>query len=199
MLLVAVALVWTGVAVGAQDWAAIHEQMERSILPMKVTGADGMTGTCSAVVIADNRVLSAAHCTQDKASYTIDNRDAQLIRKNDVLDLAAFKVNLRGARPVLLATERPRPGSPIAVVGFPFGAETLAIQIGNVARHDDAPSTWLAVDIIPGNSGGAVVDANGNFVGLTQGFLYIGPAHLGYVARLDVVRDFIQDLPPDKS
>lgn len=185
----------------AADWSDIYAQRASAVPIVEIgNGQDG--GHCAGVVInaADGYVLTAAHCVVDDTpgySYTVDKRDGTVVRVNHVLDLAVIKTRLRkGTATLPLASTFPRVGSSVAVLGYPFGARTLTIQVGILANPDVDGYAWMNADLLPGDSGGAIVNDRGELVAVTCGYLYSGPAHIGRAVALETLRDFVEDLLP---
>src|SRR5207237_10678094 len=94
------------------------------------------------------------------------------------------------------------PGQLVVAVGRPMGLSNSATMgiISSVARQADAasPVAYVQTDapINPGNSGGALVDVNGNLVGIntfimTQGG---GSEGLGFALPAPVVKMMYRDL-----
>lgn len=180
----------------AADWPDVYAQRASAVPVVDVSNG----GYCSSVVInaADGYVVTAAHCIADEAvSYTVDHVDASVVRVNRLLDLAVVKLRLRkGATTLPLAAAFPRVGSAVAVLGYPLGARTLTMQVGVVANPDVDGLAWVNADLLPGDSGGAIVNAAGELVGITSGYRAAGAAHIGRVVPLETIRAFVEDLLP---
>lgn len=155
-------------------------------------------GICTAVVIAEGLALTAAHCvdTEHKLSVTFQNRDAELIRTNKILDLAVIKFQPDGEVPVALAESSPNAGDSIMVAGYPFGIEQMALQFGHVALKVERTTKlmWLDVELIPGDSGGPVFTLDGKLIGINVAIFSSGPAKMSAAVPFETVRDFIKPL-----
>jgi S1-C subfamily serine protease len=185
----------------AADWADVYAQRARAIALVELSNTDGDGGHCTGIVInaADGYVLTAGHCIEETAgfSYAVDRRDASVVRVNHVLDLAVLKTRLRKEATTLpLAPAVPAVGSSVAVLGYPFNARTLTMQAGIVANPDVEGFAWMNADLLPGDSGGAIVNDAGELVAVTSGTLYRGPAHIGVTVGLETLRGFVEDLLP---
>ncbi len=112
---------------------------------------------------------------------------AKYVADSIPLDLALIKVDrllgTGGVRPIppdftvpfvkLADSDGVRHGEPIAVVGFPgVGGDSVSVNQGNVSgfiADDGNRKTWLKVDATgagPGSSGGPVVNARGDQIGV---------------------------------
>ena len=100
--------------------------------------------------------------------------DARIVGVDRDLDLALLKVSATGLRPMPLGDyQNIRQGQLVFVVGAPEGF-TNSVTMGlvsAVARQPDPddPMTYIQTDaaINPGNSGGALVNVDGELVGVT--------------------------------
>ena len=141
-----------------------------------------LLGTGSGVVIDENAgyILTNHHVTESGKSYEveIDNKkyEAILIRSDPNNDLAIIKllespssllsipINISGSL-----------GEKIYSAGFPrlgqMGKDIKITEgiISSVSFLNDPSKFQISCPITNGNSGGALIDKNGNLVGITQG------------------------------
>ena len=154
-------------------------------------------GLGSGVIVTDDGyILTNNHVIDDAdAVYirTFDNRkiDAKVIGKDPKTDLAVIKVNAKGLKPIVIGdSDKLRVAEWVIAIGSPLGenfARTVTQGIvsakgrANVglADYEDFIQTDAAIN--PGNSGGALVNINGELVGIntaiasrTGGFEGIG-------------------------
>ena len=157
------------------------------------------------IVTGDGYILTNNHVIDDAdAIYirTFDNRkiDAKVIGKDPKTDLAVIKVNAKGLKPIVIGdSDKLRVAEWVIAIGSPLGenfARTVTQGIvsakgrANVglADYEDFIQTDAAIN--PGNSGGALVNINGELVGIntaiasrTGGFEGIGFAVPSNMAR----------------
>jgi putative serine protease PepD len=130
-------------------------------------------------------VLTAAHVVDGASSITVmfqngTSRSAQLLGEDRAWDVAVIKVDPTGIplHPLPLGSSRTlRVGDYLAAIGDPFGYDR-SLSTGVVAGLDrtiSAPNGFNIAHAIqtdaalnPGNSGGPVLDANGNVVGIAD-------------------------------
>lgn len=187
-------------AAHAAEWADVVPTVERSVLRLHLGDDNGNEGTCSAIVINAEKgyLLTAAHCvTTDDHIVVGKDRTATLVISNRLLDLAVLKTKLRKeATAIVLAPTSPRLGAPVGVLGFPFGARSLTLQVGVVANPDVDDRMWVDGNLLPGDSGGAIINNAGHLVGVTSAFKYFAAAHIGVAVPLDTLRAFVADYLP---
>ena len=162
-----------GAAAGPLDLAA------SAVVP--ITSGANLVG--SGVVVAQDRVLTAAHVIDDAAAAAgADSRvllGAQGVRY-DVIgmdrtrDLALLAVSLPGIQPIVWGDSRSlQRGDEVVVLGYPIGLESVSLTRGAVSSVSQVVdgATFIQTDaaINPGNSGGALVDARGRLVGINVG------------------------------
>jgi serine protease Do len=165
------------------------------------------------IVSSDGYILTNNHVI-DKADAisirTFDNRkiQARIVGKDPKTDLAVIKVNAGGLKPIVIGnSDRLRVGEWVIAIGSPLG-ENLARTVtqgivsakgrANVglADYEDFIQTDAAIN--PGNSGGALVNINGELVGIntaiasrTGGFEGIGfavPSNMAQKVLTSLVR-----------
>jgi len=150
----------------------------------------GVIVTDDGYILTNNHVIDGADVVYIR---TFDNRkiEAKVIGKDPKTDLAVIKVNAKGLKPILIGdSDKLRVGEWVIAIGSPLG-ENLARTVtqgivsakgrANVglADYEDFIQTDAAIN--PGNSGGALVNINGDLVGIntaiasrTGGFEGIG-------------------------
>jgi S1-C subfamily serine protease len=136
------------------------------------------------VVSEDGHVLTNNHLAGNCSSVHVRLRDGtdqvvSVFAHDEINDLALLVLP---TRPSSVASFRSgkavRPGEPVVVVGFPL-SQTLAsganVSTGSVAAlagiYDDSRFLQFSAPIQPGNSGGPVLDAGGNVIGIATATL----------------------------
>lgn len=142
------------------------------------------------IVSADGLVLGSAHAVLGAAETWVELRDghqwrARIVGLDPQLDLAVLKIDARGLPVLAVAHDDPRPGQWVAAIGAPFGFEQ-SISAGMVSAFPRELPGVAGVGLVqtdvainPGSSGGPLLDACGQVVGMSamifssQG-LYVG-------------------------
>lgn len=186
------------------DWAATVAAVEKQVPRIEVLQVGKSDpGICSGVIVNTTYALTAAHCFGDgttdpfKAGITVAGDHGTLVRINTVKDVAVIKIDdVSSLMP--LAPSTPAAGSEVAIVGYAFGSKQLHSQFGRVSNPLDRDTGLLVlnVDLLFGDSGGAVINAKGQLVGMTAAVRYSGPAHLGLAVPVEALRSFLKPFLP---
>ncbi len=184
------------------DWQATIVTAKPSIVRVEVKVGDER-GTCTGVVLSTDPgyVATCAHCLKHDAAesiaVTVNGRHATVQAENALLDIAVLSFKAKSEKAVTLAPDQPQPGAPVAVLGFPFGADEVMPQAGIVSGYNhESRLMWLNVEVIFGDSGGLAFDTQARLVGMTSKIFSQGQAHMGAAVPLDAVRDFVEDYLP---
>lgn len=166
----------------ARSLPDVIAQVEPSVVTVQVPGGLG-----SGVVYRPDIVVTNQHVVGNARTVQLHfadgtTADGSVLAADAVTDLAVIR-SVRGNLPPLpLRTDLPRPGETALALGSPLGLENT-VTAGIVSavgrelpgRAAGAPTGLIQTDapISPGNSGGALVDAAGNLIGINE--IYISP------------------------
>jgi S1-C subfamily serine protease len=132
------------------------------------------------VVDAQGLVVTAGHVVADTDQIVVKLADqrvlaAQLVGTDADTDIALLRIDYATPRPPPLGRAGTlRPGHWVLAVGEPYGLNrsVSAGVVGGTDRHfvDDPELLYIQTDLAlnPGNSGGPLVDAAGNIVGMNM-------------------------------
>lgn len=140
-------------------------------------------GSGSGVIIsADGYIVTNAHVVEDADALKVlidgEEVDAILVGSDPVTDLAVVKIDRTGLPAATLGdSDKVRVGELAVAIGNPLGndlAGTVTMGIISATnrtievdgQYIDVLQTDAAIN--PGNSGGALVDQNGNVIGITS-------------------------------
>lgn len=173
-------------------------------------------GEGSGVIIGDDGiVVTNAHVVADADAVQVTFADASqveatVVGADELTDIAVLRIDRDGLPAVELAEGLPEVGEMVIAIGNPFGFENTVTAgiISGLERSLPAEATQSAglVDLIqtdaaisPGNSGGALVDAEGRVVGINVA--YIPPAggavSIGFAIPAPTVASVSEDLLDD--
>jgi S1-C subfamily serine protease len=176
----------------------VAERLAPSVANLRVTrrtrgGAMPSGGGSAVVLTADGFLLSNAHVVAGRgaggrASF-VDGRELsfEVIGRDELSDLAVLRADARDLSPATLGdAERLRVGQLVVAIGNPHGfagsvtagvvsalGRSLPARVGRQSRViDNVIQTDAALN--PGNSGGALVNGDGEVVGVNTAVAGIG-------------------------
>jgi len=134
------------------------------------------------IVSSDGYILTNHHVVEAADQIEVALSDgrkaaAHVIGSDPETDLAVIKIELAGKFPAITFghSEQARIGDFVLAIGNPFGVgETVTMGIVSALKRDHLGlstfENFIQTDaaINPGNSGGALVDTNGNLIGINS-------------------------------
>ena len=190
------------------------EAVAPSVVTIFVAGAQGEGAGSGVIWDEEGRIVTNNHVVEGAGELEValangTRLDARVIGADSRTDLAVVDVDREGLPAARFARGLPRVGELAIAIGSPLGlANTVSAGIVS-ALHRDLPSGGLTpalIDLIqtdaaisPGNSGGALVDADGAVIGVNVA--YIPPearaVSIGFAIPAPVVRDVVPQLIED--
>ncbi|HZD10209.1 MAG TPA: trypsin-like peptidase domain-containing protein [Candidatus Binatia bacterium] len=163
----------------------------------------GRNGAGSGVIIhEDGLIITNAHVIRHGAPHIIlnggDDLRGRVLAYDEALDLAAVSANGAGLQALPLGdSARLRPGSLVIALGHPWGvvgAATAGMVIGVGRPLEPLPYNGeliqVGLQLRPGHSGGPMLDATGELVGLNT--MIAGP-QVGFAIPARTVSRFLKD------
>ncbi|GHG53966.1 hypothetical protein GCM10012320_25060 [Sinomonas cellulolyticus] len=191
----------------------VVKELEPSVVTIRTP-----IGLGSGVVYrSDGTLVTDAHVVEDQQKHAYktvqvqfadgSQSQATVAGVDDVTDVAVLKVDRKGLPAPKYATGSPEIGSLTVVIGSPLGLdETVTAGIVSGLHRNMPPSQESphgAIDLLqtdapisPGNSGGAVSDANGQVIGLSEAYLppSSGAVAIGFVTPASTVTSVADQL-----
>lgn len=169
----------------------------------------------------DGLILTNEHVVGDADRVEIGFADGKrvpgrVVAADPVTDLALVRVERTGLPAAEFETDLPQVGELAVVIGSPLGFENSA-SVGIISGlHREIPgsatNSQSLVDLIqtdaaisPGNSGGAVVNAQGEVVGISEAYIppQTGAVSLGFAipaaTAVEVAEELIEDGTADHA
>jgi len=180
--------------IGPTDsWEDVVEYMRPSVVKVIVGDIDPDTdlpfaiGTGTGFIISERgHIVTAAHVAKDRVKYKpwikvqfYDGTEkiVKWKRMDDRRDIAVLKVSGDYMTPLAFASEEPREGQPVLVMGC-NGVSDWAVTDGIVSKAEmfydkHLGHGWLqtTASINPGYSGGPIVNADGEIVGMSVAYM----------------------------
>ncbi len=150
-------------------------------------------------VLTNNHVVAHA---QDIRVMLHDGRvaRARVIGTDPLTDLAVLKVDAGHLPAIRLATRKPSVGDVVLAIGNPLGiGQTVTMGIVSATRRQlgpDNPETFIQTDaaINFGNSGGALVNTDGQLVGINTALLGHGTEGISFAIPTVTARNVMQQI-----
>jgi S1-C subfamily serine protease len=183
------------------------ERLSPSVVTLQLDGGLG-----SGVVLRSDVVVTNAHVVAGRREVTVEFADGTsspgaVLATDVVTDLAVVRTQRTDLPVPAYRTELPRPGETAIAIGSPLGFQN-SVTVGVISGlHRDIPGAAAQsaslVDLIqtdasisPGNSGGALLDANGRVVGINEAYIppAAGAVSLGFAIPSATVLDVTEQL-----
>ena len=180
--------------------------------------SDNLTASGSGFFVStDGYLITNNHVVKNARSVKVKNGagifPAEVVRTDEVRDLALLKISGQ-FKPLLISTNDEQLGDSVFTIGFPDitlqGMEPKYTdgKISSLSGIKDDPTEYqISVQVQPGNSGGPLVNANGNVAGVivarlndfaalkSMGSL---PQNVNYAIKGQILRDFLSQSPEIK-
>lgn len=198
---------------GEVNVAQIYKQAAPAVVEIRAPSTDGENGSSGTGFIFDGRgyILTNYHVVAGRKQVQVI-LDDDTVMKGNVLgadpsnDLAVVSIDPRGRTlPVLPLgnSDAVQPGEPAIAIGFPLG-EGKSVTAGIISgknRSSDSPAGWRQVGLIqtdaalnPGNSGGPLLNAAGQVIGVNAQALSRGFGGIGLAVPINTARRLIPDM-----
>lgn len=185
-----------------------------SFLMLFVCSAKAQVSSGTAFSVAPQLLITNQHVVADCSTIEVvapdGRRAASLVNSDAELDLALLRVSgLKGATVSLRSPRTIRLGETVMVFGFPLsgslssgGNFTSGIVSALRGLRNAAGQVQISAPVQPGNSGGPLLDASGNVIGVVSSKLDALrsaiasgdiPQNVNFAISLDVLADFLSD------
>ncbi|MBS1950425.1 MAG: HtrA protease/chaperone protein [Cytophagales bacterium] len=190
----------SGVSYSYWDWMFGNNQPQT-----QVSSGSGVIFTTDGYIVTNNHVVESAEKIQ--VLYNKKSYDAELIGTDPSTDLAVLKIKETNLPAITLGSSKNLlVGEWVVAVGNPFSLSST-VTAGIVSAKgrrinivdDRFPiESFIQTDaaINPGNSGGALVNKNGELVGINSAILSKTGSYTGYAfaVPVDIAKKVVDDL-----
>lgn len=160
----------------------------------------GIIWDSSGLILTNNHVIGRRTpivILQDDREY-----ESRLLARDPDVDLALLSIDAAGLTPLVPATVSPRVGEMVFAFGHPWGQRNTvtrgivsALIHAHNRRGDKLPVVRSDVPLAPGNSGGPLVNAKGEVVGINA--MIVGGDQSVSIGA-SVARDFVRKATRDR-
>jgi len=196
-----------------EDLANLFERISPSVVSVSVITGDG-GGTGSGFVIQEGGlILTNNHVIENAVAVSVTLKDgtelpAEIIGRDPSTDVALLRVAVRTSPAVGLGdSDQVRIGEPAIVIGSPFGFDQSLTAgyisaLGRTLRSGDEYGTEIDkviqtdAAVNPGNSGGPLLNAEGEVIGITTAIFSIGGGFegIGLAVPINTARAVAEEL-----
>jgi tetratricopeptide (TPR) repeat protein len=177
-----------------QAGRTVYERVADSVflVQTETEGGDPL-GQGTAFLVDNGRLITNEHVIREGKVFLRSaglKIECTVAARDELNDLALLTVAAAGvSRPLRLADDLPRPGDTVFAIGNPEGLErTISLGLYTGPRRlDGRDLLQVSASISHGSSGGPVVNASGDVVGVASGFLTEGQ-NLNFAVPLSAVR-----------
>jgi S1-C subfamily serine protease len=159
------------------DLPSIVRQVESGVVSIHTFDASGaLRGTGSGFVVTGGRLVTNAHVVEGAARVEVFDKENRFLGTTDHAESLSSRVDLavlpafpQARNPLTLASMEPSVGASLIVFGAPKGL-TNTVSTGIVSAYRDLDGRrWmqLTAPISEGSSGGPVLNAQGQVVGVS--------------------------------
>lgn len=185
--------------------SALEELLER-IRPVLVLVHNGRRGAGAGVLAGEGQVLTNLHVVGRARSVQVVLHDdttynARVIASDPRVDLALLQLPANGNAAAVFSSGTPRPGELVYAFGHPWGQRNVLTggvlsAVASVrGRNGEVPILRADVQLAPGNSGGPLLNAAGEVIGLNA-MIFGGDQSVAIPSSL--IRSFLAEARKDK-
>ena len=161
----------------------------------------GFLISADGLIVTNNHVVAGAGTTKVTIGGGGDEHNARLLGSSECLDLAVVKVEGGGFPFLTWQKDDITTGEKVYAAGYPLGDPAFTLTEGIVSKNDTTGRTaWASIDHIiehdakirPGNSGGPLVNAQGQVVGVN--YASVGELDSNFAIHRDETREVLDKL-----
>jgi S1-C subfamily serine protease len=198
-----------------EDFVEIASQVTQAVVNITVNGKSSLypvSGGSGVIASPDGYIITNNHVVEGggKVEVTLYNKRtyiAEVLGKDPSTDLALLKIKASGLQPLRYAdSDNVKVGEWVLAVGNPFNL-TSTVTAGivsatsrniNILQGMYSIESFIQTDAVvnPGNSGGALVNMQGELVGINSAIMSESGGYEGYSFAIpaNLVKKVIRDL-----
>lgn len=178
----------------------VMDELVKHVMPSLVVVRGHRFGAGSGIVWGgDGLILTNNHVVGRRMPVVVLQDDVELesrlLARDPEVDLALLSIDATGLTPLVPATNPPRVGEMVFAFGHPWGQRnsvtrgivSALISVRN-RRGDRVPVVRSDAPLAPGNSGGPLINASGEVIGINS--MIVGGDQSVSIA-VSVAKDFV--------
>jgi len=184
----------------------IAAKTRKSLISISTTGRDGRTQGIGTGFVVDKSGLIATnlHVIGDARPFDVETADGRKLKVTAIhasdrkMDLAVIRVAEEDLSPLALGNPKNlKEGAPIVVMGNPHGLKHSVVSGVNsgIREIDGRTMLQLAIPIEPGNSGGPVLDRQGQVHGIVT-MKSLVTDNLGFAVDVRILKALLENPNP---
>lgn len=198
----------------SEDFVTTTSRVTPAVVNITTVGSRGyrVSGGSGVILFSDGYIITNHHVIEDGIDFqvTLNNKrtyEAKLIGSDKTTDLALIKINASGLPTLKYGnSDSVQPGEWVLAVGNPFnlsstvtaGIVSAKARNINILEGQYSIESFIQTDAVvnPGNSGGALVNARGDLVGINTAIISESGGYEGYSFAIpsNLVKKVIRDL-----
>jgi len=178
------------------------------VIPEQRAGGSGVLITQDGYIVTNNHVINGA----DEVNVTLSNKKsykATVVGADASTDLAVIKIEAKGLPYLIYGnSDEAKLGQWVLAIGYPLTLDVTvtagivsakARQLGiNNRQSDVAVESFIQTDaaVNPGNSGGALINTNGELIGINSAIASPTGSYAGYsyAIPVNIVKKVVTDI-----
>lgn len=173
----------------ADSVSDIFTKVLRSLVTVSYEASDDKTHYCTGVVVDAPKgwALTAVHCVELGKDIYVDEALSSIIKVNE--NFALVSVPKMDKPPLALGKSVPVMGSSVISSGYAYSIPGMTV-LSRVIANRQGEDFGLDGPLIPGMSGGPVVDQEGKLIGINQA----STEALGLACGIGEIRSFLKSV-----
>ncbi len=154
----------------------VYAKINPAIVSISCELKDGISSGSGCIIHKNGTILTSSHVIEDAQKIEVKTSDDKIYVANVLSvmgknnDLALLKINSEKSLPIVALgnSENVKTGQKVLAIGNPFGFNGT-LTTGIISRIDYKRNKFQTdAAINPGSSGGAIVNLNGEVIGISQ-------------------------------
>ncbi|MGE5417192.1 MAG: S1C family serine protease [Acidobacteriota bacterium] len=188
-----------GMAYGAEvDWELLVRQCKPGVVCVLSGEESGRAIGTGFIINPDGYALTNNHVVEGRSKVGIklsngELTSAEVIANDEDNDIALLKLGVCNLPTLRLASGKVTEGEPVMAIGAPFSLDFSVTRgiVSNVSRDlDGKKMIQTDAPLNPGNSGGPLINQNGEVVGINTAII-AGATGIGFAIPIDRISKFI--------